>query len=550
MRRAIGRVGGGRPTLVVEAVAGVALFVFLALFSVLAKPQNLLFFMPDDVGYFLKIAENVVAGRGLSFDGIDSTTGFQPLWLAVLVPLSSLASGLGQETMLRLVLLLQLLLLAAAAVLLRRVNHARFSPKTTLLSGLLFYALVVMLAANGMESALLVLLLSALLYAACRGQIGNGAGAGRHLGFGILLGFVMLARVDMVFLGATAVAAVLLSGIGHGLGWRRAAGMAFAVLAGATVMVLPYLAFNVVTSGHAVPISGMVKSSFPVPYHWTHVSEKFDRRTLVFAVVACGLAGYHLGRLGWAVIRKRANRLSTFDVAVAALAGAVVLHAVYTLLFSNSAFCYWQFIAYALVPAVGLNPLVDRGLRDTRIPGWVRNGIYGLAVGCLFLYLGQRVWLRATADFRDPPQWGWHAASYEAAVWVRQHLPSDAVLAIEHAGIFGYFSARPVVNLDGVANNFEFQDAVRERRLRDYMRQKGVQFVARHGFARRPDITKGVYDSFEHPVIGRLSGARSDELRFSRNEEIYRSAPYQDDDGITVFVIWKIPAEPASQSGR
>ena len=534
------RVDGARVTAVVEAAAGILLFASLALFFALAKPQNLLLFVSDHAGYYLKIAENVVAGRGLSLDGIDSTTGFQPLWLAVLVPLSRLASGLSHEAILRLTLVLQLVLLAAAAVVLRRVNRAWYSPGTALFSGLLYYALVVLVAANGMESALLVLLLVALLHAACWWNLGGGASQARHVLFGGLLGLVMLARLDMVFLGVTAVAAVLVAGIRRGQRGYRAALAAVAVSVGAMVAVLPYLMFNLITSGHVVPMSGMVKSSFPVPYRWMDVSGKFDRRTLVFAVVACGLASYHLGRLAWAVIRKRPNRLSAFDVSVAALAGAVVSHAAYTLVFGNSAFCSWQFISYAVVAAVGLNPLVDRGLRDTRIPGWVRNGIYGLAVSGLFLYLGQRVWLRASTDFRIPPQLAWHAASYEAAVWVRSRLPSDAVLAIDHGGIFAYFAARPVVNLDGVVNNFAYQDAVRERRLRDYLHRKGVGYVAHHGFTLRPDILDATYRSFTVPVVGRLSDTRNDELAMAREQEVYRSAPYRDESGRQAFLIWRL----------
>ena len=41
----------------------------------------------DDAFYYLKIAQNVAAGRGLTFDGISVTNGFHPLYLGLLLPL-------------------------------------------------------------------------------------------------------------------------------------------------------------------------------------------------------------------------------------------------------------------------------------------------------------------------------------------------------------------------------------------------------------------------------------------------------------------------------
>lgn len=49
----------------------------------------------DDLFYFTGIASHLAAGGGLTFDGIHSTTGVQPLWLLLLVPFGRWFAGDG-----------------------------------------------------------------------------------------------------------------------------------------------------------------------------------------------------------------------------------------------------------------------------------------------------------------------------------------------------------------------------------------------------------------------------------------------------------------------
>ena len=48
---------------------------------------------PDDAFYYLRIAQNIVSGRGMTFDGAAPTNGFQPLYLLMVVPVVALAGG-------------------------------------------------------------------------------------------------------------------------------------------------------------------------------------------------------------------------------------------------------------------------------------------------------------------------------------------------------------------------------------------------------------------------------------------------------------------------
>jgi hypothetical protein len=72
----------------------------------------------------------------------------------------------------------------------------------------------------------------------------------------------------------------------------------------------------------------------------------------------------------------------------------------------------------------------------------------------------------------------YHQGAYAAAAWARSKTPSDTVFALRDAGVFGYFSDRRTINLDGLMNSYEYQREVREGRLMDFLRRRGVKYVA------------------------------------------------------------------------
>jgi len=73
-------------------------------------------FNTDDAFYYFKVAQNIVAGRGVTFDGLAPTNGFHPLWMAVILPIFSL-SQYNLILPLRFVIALQTLLSAGAGLI-------------------------------------------------------------------------------------------------------------------------------------------------------------------------------------------------------------------------------------------------------------------------------------------------------------------------------------------------------------------------------------------------------------------------------------------------
>jgi hypothetical protein len=82
-----------------------ALFLTIYTLRFAAVPNGLFLYAQDDFFYYLKIADRILAGHGISFDGQHATNGFHPLWLAIILPVRAMAPRLGDFQLLFSVLL-------------------------------------------------------------------------------------------------------------------------------------------------------------------------------------------------------------------------------------------------------------------------------------------------------------------------------------------------------------------------------------------------------------------------------------------------------------
>ena len=542
-----------------ERVAAMATNVLLAataalllIFTLAGGLDRIISIIPDDAAYYLGIAENVARGAGETFDGVNATNGYQPLWLYLLSALYRLHTA-APGTMLRAVLVLQAILLIVASVLLYRWC-VRFIPRRVILPvAILFLVFVAVPAVNGMESAILVTMLTLLIVLGWKVGVTGPSSFAMDLLFGMVTGLVVLARLDMVFLPAVVCALCL---------WRAIAGRAdriayirkaVAAGLGTALIVAPYLIRNYLVYGAVMPISGALKSSFPHAsppgYAFSRLGTG-ERAAVLVAVLYLAWAVLKAGRVGAAKRHRRGARdrdeaagpragagapgLDYFELTVAVLSATVVLHVLHTVLFMKWAIFKWHFLVYLYTSALALCvPAARLFRRESPVPYrtayWV--GVAMLAGLCGF-FVAERYGNRSTAV--------WGVASYRAACWAREHTPPDAVFAMKDAGYFGYFSRRSVINLDGVVNNREYQEAIRERKVNAYLAGMHVDYLVQHAFWDRDDINDGTYAFFPATYTSRLYGTESDTVLLRREWEVYRSEPYLDGPYRTVFLIWKL----------
>ena len=122
-----------------------------------------------------------------------------------------------------------------------------------------------------------------------------------------------------------------------------------------------------------------------------------------------------------------------------------------------------------------------------------------------------------TKQLLDPQLRSLQEGDRAAALWVRDNTPPGTVIASWDAGVIGFFSDRPVVNLDGVVNSFEWKDALdnQPEATRAFLDERGVQFIVNHG-----DLVNGE-DPDIHRDVDRLYGPGTPITQRHRIEYVY-----------------------------
>jgi hypothetical protein len=484
----------------------------------------------DDAYYYLVIARNAAAGHGFTMDRISPTNGFQPLWMWILVPIARVAGG-DVNLLLLVVQGVCVAIFAVAGGLLCGVVRARIGLVPALVAGLLlFFPRIENASLSGMEAALFLLIFAALIIEALRsGALSNPEPRASDARTGALVGLLMLARLDSVFVGLTLAAWVGVQGLSGGEGTPaerllRTARKGLVVFWPAVLLLVPYLAWNRLEFGHFVPISGSLKTSFPVPgFNPGHLNAEH------VALLALALAGI-------GVETRRGASGDPLVKLLAVLSLGLVLHALHAVIFMRWGVLSWHFAG--LIPAgiVGA-ALLTREIERKLSRSVVVAGMVGLTV----------LQILALASSISRLGYTFTIGAREAGEWVAENFPPDAVIGMKDSGIFSYFAQRRVMNLDGLANSFEFAEAVCSGRMQDFVLAHGVEFISQHAVPQ--NVRLGDYETYAQPYPCGLRGGPDGELVLRRELEVFRGTPYQSYVGrFEQLVIWRLDRAPAGEA--
>lgn len=421
--------------------------------------------LSDDAFYYFKIARNIVEGRGSTFDGIVPTNGYHPLWMLCVVGIYSLGSASPEGPVLWVMALNAVMAVATLFWVFRLVERS-IAPGFGLLA-LAAFALPNLLNAmtNGMETGILLLSLVALQEACYRFEIHrSSAPPWQSLLYGLLLGIVFVSRLDTAFLFIAGVGLSALAGLLGGSGFRRVVGRAVLQGVGFAALALPFFAWNWFSFGKLMPISGAVKSSFPLVRQSFALQGDMAFGLALLLVTTVLVAIASLGEY-----RERRSVPGLLQSPLLALWLAGLSHFLYVFLFTTWGTYWWHFVltsfAFALaLPAAARTALAER-------PRWKR-AVAGALAAAMFA-TGAVV---KVADLENKGRR--HGAWWEAANWARSNTDENARIALVDAGLFGYFSERAVINLDGKVNGYEYRDYVERGDIEDYLRRVHVDYVA------------------------------------------------------------------------
>lgn len=469
---------------------------------VAGSESRLAFLLYDDAYYYFNVAANLVAGAGSTFDGINPTNGYHPLWCWLLLPVYLLVTDPGRA--LRVIAGIWFLLAAASPVgvwwVLRRRTGAAGALLAAALFGLHPWLALHLRRPNGLETplfALLILLFAGLYERTVTRSDARNISYLRLIGLGLVLGLVILARVDGGFL-AMAAALLLSVYLSRKVGGAAALkGVATLALA-AGVVAGPSLVWNTLAFGSPVPISGRVVTAWQEParrelgaplgipfvrQRLAMATHRLPRRLASYAVGGTSAARmvWRSGRVGGILILLVAAGFSAVALARRRRHGPLTGDAVTLLLtfatFHGLAYAAWfwvggevifrlyYFVPQSLAGAAVLGAVLGPAL-DGLLPGRRRR----LAVSAM-VTVGMATWVLVVASGHlalvdDTPG---KVSRHHIYGWVDTHLPVNAVLGKIGSGRMGYFSGRPAVDLDGLSNDQRFLEALRSDALDRYV---------------------------------------------------------------------------------
>jgi hypothetical protein len=175
--------------------------------AALSDAQNfsLRWFTRDDAYYYFKVAQNISEGHGSTFDGINKTNGYHPLWMLICIPIFSLAR-FDLILPLRILLLVMSGLSVSTGILLYRLIGKILAPAIGALAAIYWafsWDIIVNVYQQGLESGIAAFFVVLLLYKLYQFEITrrkNAVTQKQLAWLGVIGVLTIFSRLDLVFL--------------------------------------------------------------------------------------------------------------------------------------------------------------------------------------------------------------------------------------------------------------------------------------------------------------------------------------------------------------
>ena len=420
-------------------------------------PRGLL---ADDAYFYVKVAWNLGMHGVSSFDGIHLTDGYHLAWQSVLAAVSFLAGRFSANPSVHLGVMLWVYFMMCWAI---GIIFGRIRIDALLLFGvgLIFKVL--------METTLLSLVLLALYANVYLSSFHSGLDgrADRWRGRTWLLVLIPLIRIDATLIGVIMVLSRLFEAATphHVSSYGRKAKAVAADLGWLVLGVAIQLAWRLWYFGEWTSVSMQIKSAPST------MAQRIQNNLI-------GLYGSNLASTAifvflfalaiWAVFSKRGTSGRARDlVALSAPAVFVVVH-----LAANNQIAYWYFLPAAYIHVwyfLQFGPPVSS-----------RDGLIGRAAIALLPLLFVAKWAVDSRIRADQIAW-----SRQFVHELQRVVPEgEPVFQIDASGWVGWFSARHVVDGDGLVNDHAYARRLRENQLAGYLHDEGIRYIVQNLYPR------------------------------------------------------------------
>ncbi len=185
-----------------EILLGVAVLLTHGYVALAPDASLLMWFRNDDAFFYFKVAQNIAAGLGSSFDGIGLSNGYHPLWMLVCIPVFALAKFDLYLPLRLLTVVLAGFNLGAGVLIFRLLSRLTRQPVAMLAAVFwVFYpGIHAQTTQGGLETGINVFFLAWLLYAVSRLEPDRPPTLRQMAKLGLLAALAVLSRLDNIFL--------------------------------------------------------------------------------------------------------------------------------------------------------------------------------------------------------------------------------------------------------------------------------------------------------------------------------------------------------------
>ncbi len=510
----------------------------------------------DDAFYYYKTAQNIVFNHISAFDGVNKSNGYHPLWMLILLPL--FLAFKGGITAVKAVYILCLCLWVASAIVLFRVQRIHLSPycHPELDSGSYkSYAIALFGTAfiinkggsfmDGLETPLYLFLTICLFgYSIKEGVFTSTIDNRKAMVISLISSLIFLSRLDSAFILAAYLLQLIVVQI-RLQGLRQVIRVFRYPFVLGLVLTLPYLIMNKIAFGNPLPISGRLKTAFP-HLGFSFIYDGFFKRYFLKSILI--VSSFTLIILLLSMITRYSKRY--ISLAGKAIVGDDYLFALIPLLIGNliylvylSLYTRWELLYWYFAPIGLLQVLIIPYLLSILLNVFRKKcfAYAAIILSLLLSFLFMRRDLKLWGEGREDEAMG---QLYKVAIWIKEHIPANKIMALKDSGAVGYFSELRVVNMDGLINNEEFQRAVYSDALDKYFDKNNVSLIA-HLYNTGKDVLHSSYDTTRVGYFAILYGDRYiTNVTLHREDEVFRSIPFIPSlhsalGDSTVFIIWK-----------
>ncbi len=417
-------------------------------------------FFSDDSFFYLKIAQNLSLGKGSTFDGLNPTNGYHPLYLAWLLLLAGLTTLQPVQGMYLVWLSDGLLFLVFLLLLHRFCKENRLSAAgrwAVLMLCLIFLGLYDF----GNEGRLLLPLAWWLVV---RVQQQWRTPTSPLWPLGVLSALVFLCRLDAVLLPLCLLLPIFFRR-------SRLAGASSARLADGLRLFGPLLAAALAFTctnqwlySSPFTVSSYIKFGWPGVFatRWLLTAGISLKARFFFCLISAAAAAIWLKRRGGRAVN------DSFRLVLSSLAVYILLYLLILVFWGLGEIRFWYFLLPLVFSFVLWSVWLDRWSQRRPV---LHQPLFTALMIVLLTVL-------AVAIVHKKITWSGRRDGWALAQWIKTNTPPETrIFQVDGSGVIGYFSERTVINGDGLVNSWDYQRALQQGRLHDFLHSCKVDYL-------------------------------------------------------------------------